>query len=226
MPECRCNDDRPTYCPMHGCPHSDAAACDCRPSRDRGTHPGPRVFTGPHDHTGIETTIDPVTGYVIARIPPAAAGYVSLTLDPAEEGGPVTDRIISVADLNRGLSSEHPLESLMAAVEAHPASSPTSRRARDILEHAAGLVDGQRAADYGDARDNFNNIAALWSIVLDIEITAEQVALCLAQLKIARLIHTPTHDDSWTDLAGYAGLGGGIAQQTVEESVLYDDPTI
>ena len=29
-------------------------------------------------------------------------------------------------------------------------------------------------------------------------------------VKIARLVKTPSHIDSWTDLAGYAGLGGEI----------------
>ena len=35
-----------------------------------------------------------------------------------------------------------------------------------------------------------------------------QVYLCLNQLKVSRLIETPTHADSWVDIAGYAALGG------------------
>jgi len=37
-----------------------------------------------------------------------------------------------------------------------------------------------------------------------------EVYLCLSALKMARLIVTPTHQDSWVDLAGYASLAGEI----------------
>ena len=45
---------------------------------------------------------------------------------------------------------------------------------------------------------------------------ASQVALCLAQLKIARLIQSPEHPDSWVDLAGCAALGAEVAGATIE----------
>lgn len=126
--------------------------------------------------------------------------------------------------LDNEITAEHPLEDLLAAVEAHPPAVPTSKRARAILEHAADLVDGDRNSAYGDARDNFTETGGLWTIVLGpvlrdgAEITAEQVALCMNQVKVARLINNPTHADSWTDGSGYLGLGGGIAEQTAEES--------
>lgn len=80
-----------------------------------------------------------------------------------------------------------------------------------ILAHAAALVDGPRNADYGDPVENHERIAALWSEVLGIEVTAEQVALCLIQLKIARLVNSPRHADSWLDICGYGAIGGEIA---------------
>lgn len=96
----------------------------------------------------------------------------------------------------------------------------TGDYAADILTTASALVNGQRNADYGDARDNFTETAGLWQIVLgpllrdDAVITAEQVALCMNQLKVARLIHNTGHADSWIDGCGYLALGGGIAHQT------------
>jgi len=40
--------------------------------------------------------------------------------------------------------------------------------------------------------------------VLGAKVTAAQVALCLIDLKMARLAHDPKHLDSIVDVAGYA----------------------
>ena len=74
-----------------------------------------------------------------------------------------------------------------------------------LLQYAAGVVAGRRAR-YGDSLALFGQIAARWSLVLGIEVTPSQVALCLIDLKIARLTHDPTHLDSIVDVAGYAAL--------------------
>jgi hypothetical protein len=81
------------------------------------------------------------------------------------------------------------------------------------LTTAGELINGQRAKDYGDASENFQRIADLWAPVLGATVTREQVALCLAQLKIARLITSPAHTDSWADLIGYAALGTELATE-------------
>jgi hypothetical protein len=81
----------------------------------------------------------------------------------------------------------------------------------EILTTAEQLINGPRAKDYGDAAENFQRIADLWRPVLGADVTPEQVALCLAQLKIARLISSPAHEDSWVDACGYLALGGEIA---------------
>lgn len=79
-----------------------------------------------------------------------------------------------------------------------------------MLDNAKALVTGDRDKEYGSAFDNFNDIARGWSVILDKHITREDVILCMSWVKIARLVKTPSHIDSWTDLAGYAGLGGEI----------------
>tara|TARA_X000001382_G_scaffold126561_1_gene113303 strand:- start:889 stop:1161 length:273 start_codon:yes stop_codon:yes gene_type:complete len=83
----------------------------------------------------------------------------------------------------------------------------------EILKTAIGLINGDRAKDYGDALDNHNRIAELWSVVFGIKVTAYQVVLCLILLKVARLIHSPTKKDSWIDLAGYSGIGGEFVEK-------------
>ena len=75
----------------------------------------------------------------------------------------------------------------------------------DMLLDAARTI-AERGRVYGDARANMERTAQLWSIVLGVPITPVQVALCLIQLKVARLLVTPNHDDSAVDIAGYAAV--------------------
>ena len=80
-----------------------------------------------------------------------------------------------------------------------------------ILETAATLVNGDRARDYGTPTANFGRIAAGWSVILDHDVSAEQVALCMAWLKIARLVNGP-HDDSYVDAAAYMALAAELSE--------------
>lgn len=82
---------------------------------------------------------------------------------------------------------------------------------KPMLHQAQDLIHGQRQADYGDKRTNFSQIAMLWQGTLAFKlqpgqaITPEDVALCMMQVKIARLAKSPDHKDSIVDIAGYAG---------------------
>ena len=81
----------------------------------------------------------------------------------------------------------------------------------DILNNAHTLINGDRAQDYGDPAVNFQRIADLWQPILGADVEPWQVALCLTQLKVARLITSPQHEDSWTDAAGYVALGAEVS---------------
>jgi|TARA_R110000824_G_scaffold52081_2_gene144826 hypothetical protein len=70
-------------------------------------------------------------------------------------------------------------------------------------------VTGKREDDYGDKLKNHQNIADLWSIYLKRKITAHDVAICMALLKIARIMHSH-HEDAYIDLAGYAAIAREI----------------
>ena len=72
----------------------------------------------------------------------------------------------------------------------------------NILEEAAAAVYGDRAADYGTVTENFSTIAKLWSAVLKVEVTPEQVGLCMVQVKVARQMYKPKRDNL-VDGAGY-----------------------
>ena len=71
-----------------------------------------------------------------------------------------------------------------------------------LASEAVSLVTGPRQAAYAHPRVNFARIAALWSPILGITVTPEQVALCSVQIKIAREIHTHRRDNL-VDAIGY-----------------------
>lgn len=88
----------------------------------------------------------------------------------------------------------------------------------ETLTQAGALINGQRMQDYGDPAKNFADIAKLWSPILGRDIHPWQVALCMAQLKIARIFKTPNHEDSWVDGVGYLALGSELAAVPGEPS--------
>ena len=80
----------------------------------------------------------------------------------------------------------------------------------EILQEAARLTAKDRQNIYGDPKTNHSRIADLWTTYLEQEITPQQVAICMALVKIARLMQTET-EDSFIDLAAYASIAGEIA---------------
>ena len=80
----------------------------------------------------------------------------------------------------------------------------------DILKEAARLTSNDRQNQYGDPRINHCRIADFWTTYLETEIKPEQVAICMALVKIARLMETQS-EDSFVDLAAYAAIAGEIA---------------
>ena len=74
-----------------------------------------------------------------------------------------------------------------------------------MLRQAAAVVANRRET-YGDPVTSMTAVARRWSITLEHPITPAQVALCLIDLKLARLAHQPDHLDSMVDIAGYAAV--------------------
>ena len=94
----------------------------------------------------------------------------------------------------------------------------------DILKEAEKCVCGQRQQDYGSPEDNFTTIAYLWTVYLAAEsdgklafnITAKDVAMMMALLKVARIARGDSLD-SFVDLAGYAACAGEITTRETKE---------
>lgn len=80
-----------------------------------------------------------------------------------------------------------------------------------ILDTAKEIVTKDRAASHGSAEDNFTAIATIWSVRLGVNITPEQLAIMMIDLKTCRAWNNPEHGDNWVDMAGYAACGGEIA---------------
>ena len=72
-----------------------------------------------------------------------------------------------------------------------------------LLQHATGVIE-HRERTYGPPEALFTHIATRWSLVLGVDVSPAQVALCLIDLKLARLTRDPSHLDSIVDVAGYA----------------------
>lgn len=80
----------------------------------------------------------------------------------------------------------------------------------ETLDKAKACVCGQRENEYGSPEDNFTAIAGFWSVYKGVEFTANDVAMMMALLKIARIRTGTATDDSYVDLAGYAACGAEI----------------
>jgi len=75
----------------------------------------------------------------------------------------------------------------------------------ELLAHAAAVVRDRRRT-YGEPELLFARVAERWSQHLGTKVTPAQVALCLCDLKLARLTVDPRHLDSLVDVAGYAAI--------------------
>lgn len=81
----------------------------------------------------------------------------------------------------------------------------------DILQEASVLTYGERNDTYGDFSENHERIAQMWSLILQQNIYPDQVALCMAMVKISRLIESPKHRDTYVDACAYIAGAAEIA---------------
>lgn len=91
----------------------------------------------------------------------------------------------------------------------------TERRAK-VIDQVKQLVCSDRQATYGDAEDNFKDIADIINVVLKrklaVPLDALDVSLISCAIKLARCGTSPRHVDNLVDLAGYGVCGAGIVE--------------
>lgn len=74
-----------------------------------------------------------------------------------------------------------------------------------LLQQAMQVFE-ERRANYGVPKQHLYEVAKRWSLVLGINVQPHHVAMCLMELKLARLKQNPAHADSLIDIAGYAAV--------------------
>lgn len=74
---------------------------------------------------------------------------------------------------------------------------------------------GDRNESHGEPFANHQRIADIWSAIIGIKITPYQAALMMAGQKLARAAYKPL-EDSFVDMAAYAGIAGEIASISKE----------
>jgi hypothetical protein len=89
----------------------------------------------------------------------------------------------------------------------------------EALREAARIVSGDRDIQYGGPEENFARIAKIWSVILNIPVTEEDVAMCMVGVKVARYANkSGFQPDTWIDIAGYAGCGYEVGKIQEEKS--------
>lgn len=81
-------------------------------------------------------------------------------------------------------------------------NNPACKKDKNVLERANDIVQ-ERGKSYGHPFDDFCKTAMIWSAILGIDVTPDQVAKCMIGLKLSRLSATPDHQDSIDDIVGY-----------------------
>lgn len=83
------------------------------------------------------------------------------------------------------------------------------------IEEAKKIIHGERNEDYGPMKEQFNKTAIMWSVILNQNVTAHQVCLCMMALKLNREAYKHKIDNA-VDIIGYTEILG----------ILYEDINI
>lgn len=79
---------------------------------------------------------------------------------------------------------------------------PIIKPIESYIEEAKKIIHGERNDSYGPMKEGFNKTALIWSTILNQNITAEQVCLCMIGLKLSREAFKHS-DDNCVDMIGY-----------------------
>ena len=89
----------------------------------------------------------------------------------------------------------------------------------EALRQAASIISGKRDEQYGAPEDNFKRISKIWSVIIGIELSEEDIAMMMVGLKLARYANkSGFQPDTWIDIAGYAGCGYEVGKLNSEKA--------
>jgi hypothetical protein len=84
-----------------------------------------------------------------------------------------------------------------------------------ILDDAFKLINGDRQSSYGSPKECHDRVAILWSVYLKKQITAADVCMLMALLKIGREVNKPNRDNA-LDACGYLGIYHDLIEEENE----------
>lgn len=83
-------------------------------------------------------------------------------------------------------------------------------RIADNLIHVNNMLTGEKAEEYGNPRTMFQNISKRW---FDCDNAETEVAIMMAELKIERIKHDRTKEDSYLDAIAYLVMALAFMQE-------------
>jgi hypothetical protein len=92
-----------------------------------------------------------------------------------------------------------------------PQTPPEEGIEESVLEEAGRLISQDRRAEYGPVEESFQRVAAMWTQIIGAPVTAKQVALCMAAMKICREV-AKAKRDNLVDACGYMALAQQIEE--------------
>lgn len=87
-------------------------------------------------------------------------------------------------------------------------------RIADNLIHVNNMLTGEKAEEYGNPRTMFQNISKRW---FDCDSAEVEVAIMMAELKIERIKHDRTKEDSYLDAIAYLVMALAFMQERKEK---------
>lgn len=83
-------------------------------------------------------------------------------------------------------------------------------RAKDLLTNAADIID-ERSKTHGHYDLTMLRTAKLWTDFLEREVDPMDVAICMALVKLARIMETRNVHDNFLDAVAYFAISGELA---------------
>lgn len=83
-------------------------------------------------------------------------------------------------------------------------------RIADNLIHVNNMLTGEKAEEYGNPLTMFQNISKRW---FDCDNAEVEVAIMMAELKIERIKHDRTKEDSYMDAIAYLAMALAFMQE-------------
>lgn len=122
----------------------------------------------------------------------------------------VNNALPQIADGLHRLADRTASAAGIAVHQPHTAKSDIYTRIADNLVRVNDMLNGEKAEEYGNPRTMCQNISQRWFGCDDAEV---EVAIMMAELKIERIKHDHTKEDSYLDAIAYLTMALAFMQE-------------